>query len=75
MKNEVMKMIMAHIDALGNALDIYSWGGCIYAMFEDELCRFRHDGNTLFISHCGFGKGCIFSCEEEFEINKSLRRR
>ena len=69
-KEKVMEKVMAHIDALGSASEIYSWGGCIYARFDEDdiIYCFRPVGNKYFVSHCGLGRGCFFTEEEEYEI-------
>jgi hypothetical protein len=72
MKKEMEKAIMAHIDALGSASAVYGWGSRIYARFEEDniVYRFRicDEGNKYFVSHCGLGRGCFFTKEEEYEI-------
>lgn len=67
---KVMAKVFEHIETLGNASYIYGWGGCIFAIFEEDETSycFRIDGNKYYVSHCGFGKGCTFTEEEEFEI-------
>lgn len=71
-KEKVMEKVMKHIEALGSASEIYSWGGCIYARFDEDdiIYRFRicDEGNKYYVSHCGLGRGCFFTEEEEFEI-------
>ena len=70
MKKEMEKAIMAHIGALGSASEVYSWGSCIYARFDEDniVYCFRPEGDKYFVSHCGLGRGCFFTEEEEFEI-------
>ena len=70
MKKTEIRRIMEHIKTLGNTSYVYGWGSCVYARFDEDdiIYRFRPEGNRYFVSHCGLGKGCIFTKEEEYEI-------